>query len=418
MWAKFRDEATRLDAKRLCDEKKLNQVELSFTALVLRHEGLRLTEPLSDGCLREVRTLPGLSEGTCERVVCVLISAGFHQPPSVADDQILIPDIPIQDILRRGPAETCEASRAEGTDIMSVASHRRLKPETLNDHDDDYDDTRREPQSRVLYALAGGVLPAGVAVSGYVRTWAFLDVFGGTFLISEVPLRAMLSPSLAIAGVIALLILFGAVRYTWHDNVIQVLPFPFRGQTAAITVSRVAVVAVAVGGLALAADHLAGARLLVQSRAVLLGLTSVAALILGVATAEFAVIAWHGRARIWEPLAITATLLLFVVFPFLTGREAALESAWNPDRELTRISLEPERGSAYLLFVNHDLLFCVVAKPNSNPGWTKVGPFKSYTPSCSIELTPSPRLLRLSWSAVRQMSGISRYATERDGGLW
>jgi hypothetical protein len=229
-----------------------------------------------------------------------------------------------------------------------------------------------------LIVAFGGYLSLGYLL-GYAYWWAYLDVFGATVVISQVPVVDIFFGS--IAGFVPLLT-FVTGYFLERKTSTLAEPAIIRLIAGAACVSVVIAVA----------DFFAGDFFIEEARSFAFGITAVCIAVSAAACAQLTWIAWRNRA--WASLVLRALIfaaLAFLLCPAAAGLSNGFFDVANAEYNLATILLTEKRSVHVLFFTNEHVIG--VTQPTLR----------------------ARQILVVPWSSIQGISGVRHFRRDRSG---
>lgn len=218
---------------------------------------------------------------------------------------------------------------------------------------------------QIIVAL-GGYASVAYAV-GYVYRFAYLDVFGATFLITHVGyIEAMFGTAATLGPLI--------------PGIAGVLLEPHTHGERYAKVSGISLFLV--GVVLILIERCVGPQLVETARSWICGVASAAFMVVAIASAEL-IASRRGRARpLFKPI-IAFTLCAFILSPFCSGLREGHYRAASADTRMPAVHIRGSSQPAYLLLTSENHVFCLTRGHALSPGL----------------------ILRVGWDAVVDING-------------
>ena len=214
-------------------------------------------------------------------------------------------------------------------------------------------------------------------ILGYIYWWSYLDVFGATLLVNQVPTIEALFGSASTLAPLATFI--GAF---------------FLERKIHLPTARLMNIAVGLGFLGsmiFFVDLKFGRGFLDIVRCRAYFVAGIAAIFGATAWAESAIVAWRMRERpALLKRAGAFVIYAFVLWPCFAGRSQGFRDTAFPEINLSLLTTK-NGSKAYVLFVTNDRIYCVTRLSAPTP----------------------PRLIITSWDSVQTITGVSELEVDK-----
>jgi hypothetical protein len=243
-----------------------------------------------------------------------------------------------------GPLAQTVRTRPFTTHVIAFAPLRYNVVVTENDNNIVPPSPKWIASEAFSLALTFGGYASFTYVLGYVYWWSFLDVFGATFLISQVPtVEALFGSVTVLAPIMMVLLTLVVERRTPTDQALH----------------NAAYGSITIAGIIMATDLFVGARFLDAVRAWAFALAGVLTVIGATAWASLSAVAWRTRSRdVFFKRMSVFVACAFVLWPIFAGRYSAFQKLAKHESELPVVTTAASGRTGYLLFVTDDYAFC------------------------------------------------------------